>query len=46
LSERPIEKFKIKPARAASAAERALYQSWMGSALPVVDEDEDEEGVD
>ena len=46
LAERPIEKYKLKPARAASAAERALYESWLGAPLPLGDEDEEEDGVD
>jgi predicted metalloprotease with PDZ domain len=39
---RPVEKFKIKPARAATTAEKALYEGWLGAPLPPPGEDEDD----
>ncbi len=46
LGAKPADRYKIAPVAAPSAAQRALYEQWMGAPLPNPDDDAESDDED
>ncbi len=46
LGDKPPERYKIAPVAVPSAAQRALYEQWMGAPLPSADDEDDKDDSD